>query len=195
MIKKSTIRLILEPIAIAIVLAILARAAIRLCTIPSTSMTPTLQVGDLIVVTRYVGEPSRGDVVVFRAPGHEHDLVVKRVIATPGDLIDARLGRVRIGGRTLPEPYLLSQGASGAIQEQVIPSGCYFVMGDNRGDSFDSRNWGVLPRDLIVGRARLVLWSAGDGDGVHAASAAPRSPALSVITRKPRLDRVFKWIE
>lgn len=195
MIKKSTLRLILEPIAIAVVLAVLARMAVRLCTIPSTSMTPTLQVGDLIVVTRYVGEPSRGDVVVFRAPGHEHDLVVKRVIATPGDLIDARLGRVRIGGHTLAEPYLLDQAQSGAIDAQLVPSGCYFVMGDNRGDSFDSRNWGVLPRDLIVGRARLILWSSGLGDGSRAVNATPRSPALSVITRKPRFDRVFKWIE
>lgn len=195
MTRKSVARLLFEPLAIAVALALLARAAVHICTVPSTSMAPTLAVGDTIVITPYVtAAPGHGDVVVFRAPGHEHDLMVKRIIGTPGDLIDSRLGRVRIGGRTLAEPYLLHQAASGAIDAQLVPSNCYFVMGDNRADSFDSRNWGVLPRELIVGRARLVLWSSGDGDGARSVSAAPRSQAARVATR-PRFSRVFKWIE
>src|SRR5213596_1189565 len=104
--SKSVARLILEPLAIAIVLALVARAAVRIYSIPSASMVPTLEVGDHIVVTPYLfgAEPQRGQVVVFRS-GNE--MLVKRVIGMPGDLLDSRVGRPRIGGSTLAEPYIL----------------------------------------------------------------------------------------
>lgn len=133
-----TARLVLQPLAIALLLAFAARAAVRIYAIPSASMAPTLVAGDHIVVTPYhEAEPRRGDVVVFRAPQSADMLMVKRIAGTPGDAVDAGAGRV-----------------------VVVPAGCYFVLGDNRQDSFDSRNWGPLPRDLIVGRARMVLWSS-----------------------------------
>ncbi|MDQ3280317.1 MAG: signal peptidase I, partial [Acidobacteriota bacterium] len=159
---KSLFRTILEPIAIAVALAFLVRSALHIYSIPSTSMAPTLQVGDQIVVTPYFHHamPERGHVIVFRSPMRPDELLVKRVIAVPGDLVDARLGRVRIGGHTLNEPYVLRQAASGAIGAQLIPQNSYFVLGDNRDDSVDSRSWGVVPRERIVGRARLVLWSS-----------------------------------
>ena len=130
-------RVILQPLAIALALGLAARAAVHIYTIPSASMAPTLMVGDHIVVTPYRSEPQRGDVIVFHAPLSADELMVKRIAGTPGDAVDAGAGRI-----------------------VVVPAGCYFVVGDNRQDSFDSRNWGVLPGSLIVGRARLVLWSS-----------------------------------
>ena len=133
----KTARLLLQPLGIALALAFAARAAVHIYAIPSASMAPTLQVGDHIVVTPYRGAPARGDVIVFRAPQSGDELMVKRIAGTPGDAVDAGAGRT-----------------------VIVPAGCVFVIGDNRQDSFDSRNWGPLPRDLIVGRARLVLWSS-----------------------------------
>jgi len=132
------LRIFLQPLAVAMGLALAARAAVHIYAIPSASMAPTLQAGDRIVVTPYRGiDPQRGDVIVFRAPVSADELMVKRIAGTPGDVVEAGAGRT-----------------------VIVPAGCYFVLGDNRQDSFDSRNWGVLPRDFIVGRARLILWSS-----------------------------------
>ena len=132
----KTLRVFVTPLAIALALAFAARAAVHIYAIPSASMAPTLLEGDHIVVTRCLGAPRRGDVIVFHAPASD-ELLVKRIAGTPGDAVDAG------GGRTV-----------------IVPAGCYFVVGDNRQDSFDSRHWGPVPRDLIVGRARVVLWSS-----------------------------------
>lgn len=190
--SKSLTRTILEPMAVAIALAVIARMAVQIYSIPSRSMAPTLEAGDQIVVTPYLRSvPQRGHVVVFRSPSGGEELMVKRVIAAPGELVDARLGRVRIGGHTLPEPYVLRVAASGAISPQVVPAGSYYVLGDNREDSIDSRSWGVVREDLIVGRARMILWSTEALDAGEA-SAASRSES-SVPRSRPR--RLFKWIE
>jgi signal peptidase I len=189
--QKSLVRTILEPIAIAVALAVLVRAAVHIYSIPSASMAPTLEAGDQIVVTPYFhSDPSRGDVIVFRSPLDDGELMVKRVIGVPGDLVDSRMGRVRIGGYTLAEPYLVHAAGSGAIEAQVVPPGCYFVMGDNREDSLDSRSWGTVPRANVVGRARVILWGL-TGDGVvHADSSSTRAPRTA-----PRSARLFKWVE
>ena len=133
----KALRTLLTPMVIALALAFAARATVRIYAIPSASMAPTLQAGDHIIVTPYRGTPQRGDVIVFHAPLSADELMVKRIAGTPGDAVDAGAGRI-----------------------VVVPAGCYFVVGDNRQDSFDSRNWGPLRRDLIVGRARMVLWSS-----------------------------------
>ena len=189
--------MILQPIGIAVGLAMIVRAAMHIYSIPSASMSPTLEVGDQIVVTRYFGrEPERGHVIVFESPSDSRELLVKRVIGVPGDLIDSRLGRVRIGTHTLPEPYLRRQAATGAIESQLIPQNSYYVLGDNRDESIDSRNWGVVSGDRIVGRARLVLWSSPAGigsDGVVRASGAPSKDAPEA--RTPPRPRAFKWID
>ncbi|HEX8152867.1 MAG TPA: signal peptidase I [Thermoanaerobaculia bacterium] len=157
--SRSIARTILEPLALAVALALIVRSFLHIYKIPSASMEPTLQTGDVIVVTRYFrGEPQRGDVVVFRS-GNE--LVVKRVIATPGELVDSHEGRVRIGGYAISEPY--ARGATGAMQAQLVAPESFFVLGDNRGVSEDSRAWGPVRRERIVGRARFVLWSARRG--------------------------------
>ena len=174
---RTSARLILRPIALAIVLALVARAYVRIYSVPSASMEPTLQVGDHIVALPYgTTEPGRGDVVVFQ---HHDELLVKRIVGTPGDLIETRGGRLFVSGHAAAEPYVHDPEASGAIAPQIIPAGCYFVMGDNRGDSFDSRAWGVLPRDLITGRVRMVLWSSGSGASSRSAHAEPQRAGLT----------------
>lgn len=191
---KSLARTVLEPIALAVGLAMLARAAVHIYAIPSASMSPTLAVGDQLVVTRYFGRtPERGHVIVFQSPLVPDELMVKRVIGMPGDLIDSRLGRVRLGTHTLAEPYVRRQAASGAIQAQIVPAGCYFVMGDNRDDSHDSRNWGVVPSDRVVGRARLILWTSTVDGTEQEILAAPVSRNPGPAPRRAR--HLFKWVE
>ena len=192
--QKSALRLVVEPLLIAVALAFAVRATLRFYTIPSSSMAPTLEAGDHIVVTPYRGQtPGRGDVIVFRAPAPAQGLVVKRVIALPGDLVEGDGGHVRISGRQIEERYAVAPAtASSAIAPQVIPAGCLFVMGDNRAESFDSRHWGVLPAANVLGRARLILWSSGDGSGGALHAASPRRDDLPAPRR---LGRIFKWID
>jgi len=191
--QKSLFRTIFEPIACAVALAFVVRAAVQIYSIPSASMAPTLHAGDQILVTPYFrrSTPDRGHVIVFHSPVNG-EMLVKRVVAVPGDLLDSRLGRVRIGGHTLPEPYVLREAATGAIEAQIVPSNAYYVLGDNRDESIDSRNWGFVPRERVVGRARLVLWSSQPlGEIASASAPAQATPVRSL--RAPR--RVFKWIE
>ncbi|MGH9073370.1 MAG: signal peptidase I [Acidimicrobiales bacterium] len=150
--------------------------------IPSGSMIPTLKVGDRILVDElsYDLHPiHRGDIVVFAKPPADsgdpavHDLV-KRVVGLPGDTISSApdpqchgdplcSGRVLIDGKPLPGKYLLpyhraGPGAGEPIPTQVIPKGHYFVMGDNRSDSKDSRFFGPISGSLVVGRVVLRIW-------------------------------------
>jgi signal peptidase I len=192
--QKSPLRTILEPLAIAVALGFAVRGAMHIYAIPSASMAPTLEPGDQIVVTPYFrGLPERGDVVVFESPSERGQLMVKRVIGTPGELVDSRLGYVRVGGYTLTEPYVLRPASAGAIDAQIIPADSYFVLGDNRDDSLDSRSWGVVPRSHIVGRARLVLWPSAPavGDSVRAAEMKDQQRAPRSRTR----GGLFKWID
>lgn len=190
--SRSVARTILQPFALALALGLLARAAVHIYSIPSRSMVPTLEVGDQIVVTRYFGGgPERGHIIVFTSP-LDNELTVKRVVGLPGDLIDSRLGRLRVGGYTLPEPYLLAPAASGAIESQVVPPDSYFVLGDNRADSLDSRNWGVVPRSVVVGRARMILWSSPVEAGDTARASTP-APDARDDGRMPS-RRLFKWL-
>jgi signal peptidase I len=197
---KSPLRLIAEPLAIAIVLAFGVRAALRLYVIPSSSMAPTLVPGDHIVVTpyRFGKKPSRGDVIVFRSPRVADELMIKRVIGTPGDLIETRAGRVIVCGHALPEPYVAEQAATGAISPQIIPADTYFVLGDNRSDSLDSRSWGVLPQDAVLGKARVILWSGGAPIGSRESGAVSAAPSPTPETRHPtpaRTSRLFRFIQ
>jgi signal peptidase I len=197
---KSAIRLIIEPMAIAIALAFLVRATIRIYVIPSFSMAPTLVAGDHIVVTpyRFSSEPQTGDVIVFRSPHAAGELMVKRVIGTPGDLVETREGRVIVRGHALAESYLAAQASTGLIPPQLIPAGSYFVLGDNRTDSLDSRSWGLLPRADVLGRARLILWSSRAGVGNRESGVVAAAPSPTPDPRHPtpeRGTRLFKLIQ
>ncbi|MGH9207448.1 MAG: signal peptidase I [Acidimicrobiales bacterium] len=136
--------------------------------IPSGSMLPTLQLGDRIIVDKlsyHLHAIHRGDIVVFATPPTDQgdptvkDLV-KRVIGLPGDRIASVNGHVTIGGRPISEPYLPTGTLtdSPSLRPEIVPQGEYFVMGDNRSDSKDSRIFGPIPGSLIVGRAVLRVW-------------------------------------
>ena len=117
--------------------------------------------------------PSRGDVIVFLSPpkaGEPNTDFVKRIIAIPGDVVTIRGTTVIVDGAALNETYInpIEQGAGGnPVENLVVPPDNYFVMGDHRSDSFDSRYWGFLPLDNIIGRVVLVYWPLGkDNDGL-----------------------------
>lgn len=133
--------------------------------IPSSSMERTLLIGDRVLVNKLsydVGEVKRGDIVVFERPPRDtgnpeiKDLI-KRVIALPGETVEVRSGVIFINGKRLDEPYLQDPDQS-TMEAQEVPAGQYWVMGDNRDQSKDSRFFGPIPEDLIVGRAFVRIW-------------------------------------
>jgi signal peptidase I len=135
--------------------------------VPSPSMVPTLQVGDRMLVLKVGYTITRGSILVFKQPSNDlsdphHEDLVKRVIGLPGETIWSVGNTVYIDGKTLAEPWLPKGTVLGqAIRRQQIPAGDYFMMGDNRDESDDSRYWGVLPGRLIVGKVLVVIWRHG----------------------------------
>ena len=166
-------------VLVAVLVAVLLRAfVVQTFYIPSGSMEPTLQIGDRILVNKlsyHLHGVSRGDIVVFGRPaaencgGPEVNDLVKRVIGLPGDVISLRQGHVYIDGRRLNESWLPTEeqghtapgppGTAANLQRSyTVPAGNYYVMGDNRPDSCDSRYWGSIPRSLIVGKVEMRVW-------------------------------------
>lgn len=101
--------------------------------------------------------PSRGDVIVFRAPPDESRDFVKRVIGVPGDTVSIVNGEVSVNGEKMDEPYVYNKDGYN-MRPTKVPSNSYFVLGDNRRASDDSRDWGFVPIDNIIGRAWLTYW-------------------------------------
>jgi signal peptidase I len=134
--------------------------------IPSESMTPTLKVGDRVLVNKLsyrLHDIHRGDVVVFARPpaaksaGDDSDLI-KRVIGLPGDTLEGSGGVVVVNDKTLDEPYLPPGVVTGDFPRTTVGPGQIFVMGDNRSNSRDSRFFGPVPESLVVGRAFVKVW-------------------------------------
>lgn len=124
------------------------------------SMDPTLENDQFLVVNKLgyrLGEPERGDIIVFRDPRSDERKLIKRVIGLPGEVLEVQGGQVFVNGQRLDEPYIDNPGRY--TQEATpIPEGMYFVLGDNRNNSSDSHNWGTLPRDRVVGKAWVSYW-------------------------------------
>jgi signal peptidase I len=143
---------------------------IQTYSIPSPSMVPTLMIGDRILVDKlsyHLHPVHRGDVLVFATPPKEVPILmvkdlVKRVIGLPGETISSGPhGEVFINGKAIKQPWLTAQARANPgppIRTQTIPKGDIFVMGDNRGVSDDSRDYGPVPESLIVGRALFGFW-------------------------------------
>jgi signal peptidase I len=154
----------------ALVVALVIKATlIQAFYIPSESMVPTLHVGDRVLVNKLsyrVHDVNRGDIVVFERPEGESDPrikdLIKRVIGLPGETIEARDGRVLINDSFLNEPYLPEGTTTANLPRQLVPPDHYFVMGDNRSNSRDSRVFRAIPEDLLVGRAFIRVWPAVD---------------------------------
>ena len=155
---------------IVLVLALLAAFIIRTFVFqPSGSMEPTLQVGDRIIVSKLsydIHDPHRGDIIVFHAPAREATVcadpsikdLVKRIIGMPGETISSRGNTILINGKPLAQPWFAPVPLGPAIVPTKIPADSYFVMGDNRTNSCDSRDWGTLPRGNIIGHVVFRIW-------------------------------------
>jgi signal peptidase I len=155
--------------------------------IPSASMEPTLDIGQRVLVSRvtyHFSDPDRGDVVVFKppkgadenmcgvprqpqracsepTPGKSKENFIKRIVAVPGDRLKVLRGRVYIDGKRQNEPYIRPDETCDICElprEIVIPADHFFMMGDNRGESADSRYWGPVPRDNLIGQAFFTYW-------------------------------------
>ncbi|MEC4813725.1 MAG: signal peptidase I [Scytonema sp. PMC 1069.18] len=155
-------------IAIALCLAILIRTFIAEPRyIPSDSMLPTLLRGDRLVVEKVsylLRSPDFGDIIVFQPPeelqrrGYPKDQAfIKRIIGTPGEIVSIASGKVYLDGKPIQEDYI-AEPPNLPMEGQKVPADDFFVMGDNRNDSNDSRYWGFLPRRNIIGRAVFRFW-------------------------------------
>lgn len=143
------------------------RQTVEQCIVPSDSMTPTLQVNDRLFVRRdHAYRPNTGDIIVFTPPDKalqalsqpaEDLLYVKRVIGLPGQQVAMKEGRVYIDDRPLAEPYAPATPAY-EWGPETVPANSYFVLGDNRPNSYDSHVWGYVPEAKILGAAYKIYW-------------------------------------
>lgn len=156
--KKKTICIII----VLIVCGIYSKTAVLYGKIQSESMEPTLKVGAWYVATSLpfaVDHISRQDIVYFMQPEEFDEMLVKRVIGMPGEHVSIRHGMVYINGSRLNEPYLMEDMVCEDV-DYTVPDDCYFMMGDNRNASYDSRNWKnpYVNKDNIVGVVRVQIY-------------------------------------
>ena len=221
--RKSTAREYFESIVIAVVLALFLRTwVVQAFKIPTGSMEENLLIGDHLLVNKFVygptstafersllpvGEVARGDVLVFKYPEEPERDFIKRVIGLPGETIEAKQGRVFIDGVAIDEPYLdlmrpggrLPPDLRGTFGPLVVPAGNYFMMGDNRGDSQDSRYWGALPASYIKGRAFVLYWSYESESEFYAdvgigATLRRLGSAVTHLFTRTRWDRILMGV-
>jgi len=186
-IKKSKTREYAEALITALILALIIRAyVIQAYKIPSGSMIPTLLIGDHILVNKFIygtkipfsnkrvlnfNEPQRGDIVVFQYPKDPSRDFIKRVIAVGEEKLEIRGENIYINNKLIDDPWGYYEGQQSAYSDPItltVPKDKYFVMGDNRNNSHDSRFWGFVSRNEIVGRAVVIYFSLDkDADILH----------------------------
>jgi signal peptidase I len=177
--KKSKVREYAETLIIALLIALFVRAfVVQAFKIPSSSMEPTLLVGDHILVNKFIygiripligkkisqfGKPKRGDVIVFIFPRDRSKDFIKRAIGLPGDKVEIRDRKIYINDRMIEDPWGVYSSwgptAPDTYGPRVVPPDSLFVMGDNRNNSQDSRYWGFVPLDDVLGKAFIMYWS------------------------------------
>ena len=173
-----------EAIILALVVFVAIQTSIQNFKVEGSSMHPTLEGGQYLLVNKLVyfkidperwsrmvpfwavdeaekpfsaSRPERGEVVVFHFPRDRNRDFVKRVIGIPGDVVEIDNGRVSVNGRRLDEPYITTPDRS-SMNRLKLDAGEYFVLGDNRSGSNDSRNWGPVPEENILGQVWMVYW-------------------------------------
>lgn len=178
---KGQIREWAESIIIALILAMVIRTfVVQAFKIPSGSMIPTFEVGDRIFVNKFiygakipftkfslpaVRDPRRGDIIVFKSPETPKKDFVKRLIAIGGETVEIKEGAIHINGAPIDSPasirsrYYYNIGEYGADNKAIqVPEDFYYVLGDNSANSRDSRYWGYVPKDNVIGKAILIYW-------------------------------------
>ncbi len=156
---KTWFRDLLFALAVAVFIVMFVVQPVK---VEGTSMQPRLVDQERIFVNRFIyrfSEIHRGDVVVFWYPRDTAKSFIKRVIGLPGDLVEIRRGQVIVNGARIDEPYLRPEYRDReSFGRVIVPPGHYFVLGDHRNSSNDSRNWGFVPRELIYGKAIFSYW-------------------------------------
>lgn len=187
--QKSKLREYIEAILLAIVIAFFIRTfVIQAYKIPSGSMKPTLQIGDHILVSKFnygvklpflrstlipIGTPKRGDILVFIYPEDRSKDFIKRLIGLPGDTIEIRNKKILLNGLPLNDAhgvYVDNLIIPASVQPRdnfgpvTVPAESIFVMGDNRDESYDSRFWGFVKMQDVLGKALIIYWSWNQED-------------------------------
>lgn len=163
--KRSSrlLREIIETVLLTVIIFLAISFVIQSYHVDGSSMEPGLNSRELVMVNKLAylpifGKPGRGDVIVFHAPIDPGKDFIKRIIGLPGDTIKTDDTHVWVNGVQLNEPYIMPGGLKSAVLQRTVPADQYFVMGDNRPVSDDSRDWGFVPKDAIVGKAMIVYW-------------------------------------
>lgn len=156
------LRELIETVVLSLIIFLLIRQVFQNYRIESHSMEPNFYEGQFILVNKLsykIGTPARGEVMVFHNPNNTSEDYIKRVIALPGDTVEIRDDKVYINNQILDEPFLKNAYRPGTVfGPEIIPANHIFVMGDNRGNSQDSRVIGPIDENLLVGKAWLRLW-------------------------------------
>lgn len=150
---------ILETLVLAVVLFLGINAVSARVRVDGHSMHPTLENGEFVLVNKLsyrFGSVQRGDIIVFHFPMNPKEELIKRVIGLPGDHILVRNSKVSVNGQLISEPYIAQPPQYSG--EWTVAEGQLFVLGDNRNNSNDSKDWGPLPFDQVVGKAVLIYW-------------------------------------
>ena len=150
---------IVETLVLAVVLFVGINAVSARVRVDGSSMLPTLENGEFVLVSKLSytsGEYQRGDIIVFHFPLNPDEELVKRIIGLPGDQVVVRDGLVYVNGQQLSEDYI--SHAPVYTGEWTVTEGHLFVLGDNRNNSNDSKDWGLLPQENVVGKAILIYW-------------------------------------
>ena len=220
--QKSTVREYFESIVVAVILALFIRTfVVQAFKIPTGSMEPNLLVGDHLLVNKFVFAPTaypaeravlpmreirRGDIVVFKFPEDPERDFIKRVIGLAGDTVELRNREVYINGQKSAEPYAHylfpvgegQESASFDVRERygpvTVPDGHYFMMGDNRDNSQDSRYWGFLPADYVKGRALMIYWSFEEPAGEQPSGVAGVLRTVTNLFSATRWNRLLHQI-
>jgi signal peptidase I len=218
-VQKSVLRDYTETILVCVIFVVFSRAFVfQQSKIPSGSMMDTLLIGDYIMVNRFVYAPTsfeweknllpirsirRGDVAVFKYPFEPETDYIKRVIALPGDTVRLSEGRLFVNGAYVEEPYVTDEYREKDREHRdfgpvTVDPGHYFVMGDHRNASADSRAWGQVPQELMKGRALLIWYSYEEEPNSHRQSASQRVKSwgskVAHFFSKSRFRRCFTLI-
>jgi len=157
---KAIVREVIETAIMTVVIFLLVRMAFQNFRIEGQSMEANLHHGQFLIVSKlvyYLHPPERGDVVVFHSPQNPRKDFIKRVVGLPGEDVEMREGAVYVNGVRVHETYISNPG-NRSWGPEVVGEFEYFVLGDNRANSSDSRSWGMLDGDAIIGKAWVSYW-------------------------------------